>query len=175
MRLPTRILGVALGLLAASAPAQEADIEHRVKSAFLFNFVKFVTWPNDRFAAADSPVVLCVRPDDAIAPALARTLEGKTLDARPLALRLPAAGADWAGCHLAYLGTNPDAASMPLTDLAAGSVITVHEAPQPRTGGVVRLYVEQRRLRFEVNVVAARDARLQVSSRLLDLATRVER
>lgn len=172
---PARWWAAAALLLSGLAQA-ETHIEHRVKSAFLFNFAKFVTWPEHKFAAPETPIEFCLRSADPMGPALAETLAGKTIDERPIVVRNPANAADWTRCHVAYLGAEPLADTvLTLRDLAGSSVLTVHEAGYALSGGVVRLYLEERKLRFEINAAAARREDLQLSSRLMSLATVVEK
>jgi hypothetical protein len=50
-------------------------------------------------------------------------------------------------------------------------VLTVGETPSfAERGGIIRFTLEDNRVRFEVNVDAARQAELNISSRLLTLA-----
>lgn len=169
------LLGLLLSCAALAGP-QATEIEQRVKSAFLFNFAKFVTWPARKFAAPNSPIEICVRPGDEIAPILEETLAGKSIGTRLIVVRTPGDGAAWAGCHVAYLGKEPiEQTVITLRSLAGYAVMTVHEADHALTGGVVRLYLEDRKLRFEINVASAKRENLQLSARLLSLATVVER
>jgi hypothetical protein len=54
-----RILAVALCGLALGTPAAPAEAEfdeQRVMAAFLFNFVKFVSWPEDAYSGPDASI-----------------------------------------------------------------------------------------------------------------------
>ena len=182
-----------LALIAAclSTPARAVtDTELKVKAAFLFNFAKFVSWPYRKFASPGSPIELCVLEDDPIGPVLEDTVRGKLIESRALAVRRSKTPADWSRCHIAFIGAVPSASagdnssfsrtpaatnSAPVADafldLTDHSVLTVHESGRALSGGVVRFYVEERRMRFEINVAAAEREALQLSAKLMSVAT----
>ncbi|MBV8061946.1 MAG: YfiR family protein [Nevskia sp.] len=162
------------GLLLACAGGAPADdvLEQRVKSAFLFNFAKFVSWPPGKLAGGASTIVFCLLERDTLAPALDEALSGKTIDDHPLQLRRVARVEDFRGCHVAYLGAM-DPARLPaaLAGLDGGGVLTVYEADGAQHDGVVRFYLDERKVRFEINEAAAQREGLQLSSRLLSVAS----
>ena len=62
-----------------------------------------------------------------------------------------------------------------LTDLKGSSTLTVGETKGfADLGGVINLVVEENKLRFEINLGAARQTRLKLSSKLLALAKIVD-
>jgi hypothetical protein len=84
--------------------------------------------------------------------------------------RLPDASG-WSSCHIAYVGSSfPELTRDVLRNLAEQGVLTVHENPSALPDGVIRLYLADRKLRFEVNQSAAERGRLRLSSRLMSLA-----
>lgn len=165
------LLGGLLLACASGAPADDA-LEQRVKSAFLFNFAKFVSWPPGKLAGSTSTIVFCLLERDAMAPALEEALAGKTIDDHPLSLRRVGRAEDFRGCHVAYLGA-VDAARLPaaLAGVGGNGVLTVYEADSVQHDGVVRFYLDERKVRFEINADAAQRAGLQLSSRLLGVAS----
>ena len=42
------------------ARTAQANLEYEVKAAFLYNFAKFVEWPDTAFAGPDAPIVFCI-------------------------------------------------------------------------------------------------------------------
>lgn len=165
----------ALGALPASATAQ-VELEQKVKAAFLFNFMKFVTWPPDREPAEQQPYVLCVVDDQRFTRTLHLAIRGKVVSGRPVEVRELAGGAPLRVCHLVWLGAGPgpQATESVLRGAAGGGVLTVHEAEAAVPSGVIRLFLDQQRIRFEVNTAAAEREHLQLSSRLLGVAVRVQ-
>ena len=63
------LLLTAIANAGAAAIAQElVQSEARLKSAFIFNFAKFVEWPADAFAEPNSPLVVCIVGQDPLRP-----------------------------------------------------------------------------------------------------------
>lgn len=169
------LLLASLILLSPTTNAQD-NLELKVKAAFLFNLGKFVAWPPQKFAAENDAIDLCVFYDDSLGPVLEQTLLGKTINGRPLAVRRLTDEGNWGGCHLAYLGAPPAMRLTAMLERMAGrSVLTVHENSDALANGVVRLYLEERKLRFEINSGAAQREQLVLSSKLMSLASVVQK
>ena len=177
---PRRRLGsglrlVALAFACASAAAQpagaEVNREQQVKAAYLYNFARFTTWPASKLARPDDPIRFCVQRGDPLAAAMHEALDGKSIDEHPTqVLELTDAQA-MRTCHLAYLGKRPGLQlDAELQALDNAEVVTVHEGESARTAGIVRLFIEDNRLRFEINMAAAERSHIGLSARLLGLA-----
>src|SRR2546421_7829731 len=71
-----------------SVAAAEAELpEYKLKAGFLYNFAKFVTWPEKAFPSAHTPLVIGVLGNDPFGPVLPKTLAGKTVNGRPLEIQ----------------------------------------------------------------------------------------
>ncbi len=65
-----------------SCPARGQSVEtsgYKVKTAFLFNFAKFIEWPASSFATPQSPFAICVLGQDPFGSILTDTLQGKMI------------------------------------------------------------------------------------------------
>lgn len=153
-------------------PAAEApDLELKVKAAFLYNFARLVTWPPGKAGGADRTLDVCILEQDPVGPALDESLAGKSVEGHRLAVRRLPDATGWSTCHIAYVGGSfPELTRDVLRNLAAQGVLTVHESPAALPDGVIRLYLADRKLRFEINQSAAERGRLRLSSRLMSLA-----
>jgi hypothetical protein len=149
-------------------------VEHSVKAAFLYNFMRFVEWP--AAGGADGPRAVCVAGDDPIVPALQRALLGKSVAGRPLAVHRLEWPPGATSCEILFIPTS----AMPewprvRAELAERPVLTVGDSPGfVDEGGAVGFFTADNRLRFEVNRGAAARSGLRFSSRLLDLAAAVD-
>lgn len=164
MLLPAGILSFAHG---EPQPAPE----YAVKAAFLFNFAKFVEWPNDAFADIASPLVLCVLGKDPFGDSL-RSLKGKTVNGRPLAIRYVAVIEELDRCHLLFVSSSEKPVLPKILQATKGrSILTVGDMEDfARDGGIINLVKEESRVAIEVNLEAAQRSRLKISSKLLALA-----
>ncbi len=162
------------GACAAAAPSHAADgpSEYEVKAALLFNFAKFVTWPAGSFASPDAPFTVGIVGDDPFGKALERTLAGKTVGGRQIAIRRWRKVHDRAPCQILFVATSDrDERKQVLDDVQALPVLTVGDTNDfARQGGIIGLTVEDNRIRFEINPAGADHAHLAISSRLLSLA-----
>ncbi|MFO1219958.1 MAG: YfiR family protein [Burkholderiaceae bacterium] len=167
-----RTLARALWLgLALALPARATEQpEYRLKAAFLYNFAAFTEWP------ADAPVTiqLCIVGADPFGKEI-DLVRGKAFGARSLAVQLRPVPDALAGCQMVFVS----AALMPqlprlLDTLRGRPVLTVADSPGAVQQGVaLNMVVQQGRVAFEANLTAARGAGLDLSSKLLRLATEV--
>lgn len=151
----------------ASSGAAQPLAELQVKAAFLFNFAKFVTWP-----AADRPLGICVAGNDALTAAATEIVRGRAVEGRTVVARTVTGAAATDGCDLLYLGDIKADDASAILSRVRGPVLTVGETPRfLRDGGMVRIFVEGNRMRFQVSQKQAEAAGLKISSQLLLLAS----
>jgi len=160
----------------ASAQANSPN-EYAVKAAFLFHFAQFVEWPEGAFQDANSPLVYCTIGEDPFQGALDESLKGKTIEARALQVRHLKDGRDAQGCHVVFIGkTDKRRVTDELTSLGNSPVLTVGETEQfLRDNGMIAFCMEENKIRFNINLEAAKKANLKISSTLLTLASTVIR
>jgi len=170
VHLVTWCLGLVLQLPWARATLAGDLPEYKLKAAFLFNFARYTEWP----AEVGGTLNFCVAGADPFGAEL-DALQGKAVGDRTIAVQRRRIDDGIKGCHLVYVG----AATMPqLPRLLAGigdsPVLTVADSPGAgRQGVALNMNVENDRVTFEANLHAARAAHLNLSSKLLRLATEV--
>jgi len=161
---------LAVGPLHAQDPPKAP--EYRIKAAFLYNFTLYTEWPASAFNQPDSPIVVAVVGEDPFGKELDAAVRGKTVRGRTIEVRRFGRAGDVEACHLLFL-TDSLAKDLPqiLGKVSDGGPLTVGETEDfTRAGGVIRFFVEENKVRFEVNTDAAARARLKLSSKLLQLA-----
>lgn len=158
----------------AVAQATPGALEYQVKAAYLLNFTRYVEWPPSVFAGPDATLNLCVVGRDPFGEVLDRTIEGRRVAGRLLRILRPDRPAPDA-CHVVFIGeTAPAAREAWLSALQAEPMLTVGEAAGfAQAGGMIGFVIRDETVRFEVNVEAVRSGGLQISSRVLTLATRL--
>jgi hypothetical protein len=171
-RLAVALAAVLLGLAGWGRAAGASDFEYEIKAAFLYNFAKFVEWPPEAFPQASTPVSLCVFGDDPFDGSLDTVVRGETLNGRHLAVRRPRDVQEARECQVLFIGAaEKGRAPEALSALRGTSVLTVGEGKDfLDQGGVIRLFLEQNRVRFDINLDAAERNHLKISSKLLALA-----
>src|ERR1051325_2276148 len=170
-------IAFALSLSAAVSTTAAGDgaTASELKAAFLFNFAKFTEWPPDALRAGQ-PLELCVADDAAGAAALERIVKGRTIDGRALVTAAVSLKRDLTSCHVLYVGgLDGDASTLLRDTLKTAPMLTVADSDMfVKRGGIAQLIYEHDRMRFVINVAAARRAHLTLSSQLLNLATIVK-
>src|SRR5437879_13023676 len=69
------------GRAAAYAVPQEYE-EYQVKAAFLYNFAKFVDWPEDAFPDAGAPIVMGILGEDPFGSFLEQIIKTRVINGR---------------------------------------------------------------------------------------------
>jgi hypothetical protein len=174
---------IAAAAACVAAPWAAADDappsrEYQLKAAFIYNFAKFVEWPDGTFAAAGDPLVIGIIGDDPFNGALDQAIKGKTVGGHPLVIRQITAGKEKSlkACQVVFVPASQDQnLDTILAAVKGAGILTVGESEKyVRAGGVIRLYLEDNKVRFEISQRAARAARLIVSAKLLKLAKLVD-
>jgi len=170
----SRVLAFCCALSASVSLQAEpgAAQEQQVKSAFLYNFTKFVEWPATRFANSADPIVLGVFGDADILDALQTVVRGRTVNGRALVVRRVVTVQEVLGTHLVFAAASEDARFAAISPaLRDSAVLTVGESPDfLAEGGSIRLLLIAGKLRFEINAAAAVRAHLKISAQLQSLA-----
>jgi hypothetical protein len=174
-RLALLALAAALLGLAGLGQARGAQSGERdLKAAFLFNFAKFAEWPAAAFPEPTTPVTLCVLGDDSLGASLEALVKGEKLNDRRLVVRLLRDPQATQGCHVLFIGPGRGRLPEILAPLRGTGVLTVGGADDfLDRGGMIRLLLEQNRVRFDINLEAAEQSHLKLSSKLLRLARAV--
>ncbi len=173
-RISVLFLAITAGIVFLSAAhAEQSKIrEYQLKAAFLYNFARFVEWPEESFTDSDDTVNLCVWGKDPFGPLLDRVIEGKTARGRGLVIKRLTGAEEMKSCQIVFVSfSNENLLPGLLNTLGNTAVLTVGEGEGfARGGGVINFVIEEDKVRFEINVDAADRAGLKISSKLLKLA-----
>jgi hypothetical protein len=173
-RVKTLCLATVLIASAGGASARAADanaLERQVKSAFVFNFLQFIEWPATAFEKSDEPIIIGVADTNCLGDALAAATDGKTVRGRKVVIRNVDPKSP-GRCHVLIVGNleGNDLQSI-LKSAPASGCLTIGDSEHfTEGGGVIRFFLEDRKMRFEINLAGAQRAELQISSKLLKLA-----
>ncbi len=197
-----RWLGLALlglvcccGVLSAAAESNDKpSLEHKVKAAFLVNFLKFVEWPAESLPQEDALWTIGIVGEDPFGDyidgiAKRKIVAGREVEIKRLSIaheevkegdetvrRLkPEVVADLKKCQILFISSKEEEAKEVLAAVGDAPVFSVGEqADFIADGGVTRFYLDKNKVRFEIKPAVARARKLKVSSKLLRLARIVE-
>jgi len=188
---------LALALLVVSiVPEALADSarsqEYQIKAAFLYNFIKFVEWPEEKVADSNEPITIGIIGKDpfgkAFEPLKGRQAKGRKvvvkrikgfeglkknsekdkteLDRKIKAIRK---------CHVLFIcSSEKEHLKDIINTVKYDGVLTIDGMKGfLEFGGIIKFLMEEKKVRFEINLAAAKRAKLKIRSKLLRLAKRV--
>ncbi|MBN1141146.1 MAG: YfiR family protein, partial [Deltaproteobacteria bacterium] len=147
-----------------------------LKAAYIYNFAKFVEWPAASFNAPDSPLTIAIVGRDPMAEAL-KTLEGKEVRGRRIAVFRWEHLEQSAPCHILYIGSSERKnLGAIFKKVAAWDVLTVGAMEEfIHQGGIIMFFLEKNKVRFEINPDMASWKKLHISSHLMRLSRSPEK
>lgn len=160
-----------LGLVIAQILSGQVD-EYQVKAFFLYNFTRYVEWPTKKFSSPADPIVICILGQNPFGRTLEQAVRGKTVEGRPVVVHDISDIRPQCDCHVLFVGAPERRRFRSAAGVIRGAgVLTVGEADGfANDGGVINFKIEDGKLRFEINVDAAAQEQLRISSKLLSLA-----
>lgn len=191
-RLPFTLILLMTMLSCEIAQAVPVD-EFELKTAYLYNFALFTTWPASWPPESSGNMAICTIGEDGFGTSIEQ-LHNRKVRGKRVVVRRAIALEQAPSCHMLYIAES-ERQNMPaiLESLRGSSVLTISEAANvnslkeesggalpspvpvstPPVRSVVTLILDNKRLVFEVDSAAARQAGLTMSSRLLYLARHV--
>ena len=166
-------------ILAGFGWVARADIsrEYQVKAVFLYNFAQFTDWPSSVFAAADDPIVIGVLGSDPFGSFLDETVKGEVIKGRHIKVIRFKTVAEIQTCHILYIGqSEANRVERILDAVQKKPVLTVTDLDVAASRRIIiRFIAEHNRVRFQINLEAAKEAQLTLSSKLLRVAIIAEK
>jgi hypothetical protein len=151
------------------------DREYEIKAAYLYNFGKYVEWPDapKPGTEANSPFLIGIVGMNPFGNALADVAKAKQLGKRKIVLYELRTIDDYRPCQMLFFPKNaPESlVSSVIAKSDSAPILLVGE----RSGfaaaarGSVNFYVEANNIKFEINPDAASKRGLRISSKLLQL------
>ncbi len=167
---------VLLLLCAAGWSQPTVTSEYQLKAAFLFNFLQFVDWPTSAFDSLNQSIAICILGPDPFGAELDAVIAGERINGRPIEVRRLVDVGPAANCHLLFVNVQSrQGLRRALEQLRGHPVLTVSDVTAfSGEGGMIEFVRQEDRIRLRVNLRAASEARLRLSSKLLRRSEIVE-
>lgn len=166
----TLIPAVMLLTLLLTSPATPLDqTGHQVKAAMLYNAAKFVEWSGP--SRPETALLICVMGRPGIAPAL-EGLVGKTVQGHLVRVQHVTTLDNMGACQILYIGEG-ERRNLPaiLASAERRGILTVSDMDRfAAMGGILGMVENEGKVKLEVNLDAAQQANLKISSQLLKLS-----
>lgn len=175
-------LMIAVGLsalpLCTAAFAAQRPTESDIKAAYLLNFAKLVTWPQNEPSSADGIFLLGIVGDDELLQACRRGFEGKDIGAQKAVvvnMSEEEALAPSPRLRILFLASDSvDDLAGVLEAIGDRPILSVSDDSDfMRMGGSILLASSQGRIVFDINRHRENASGLKISSRLLRVARKV--
>ncbi len=146
--------------------AEDESVEYKIKAGYLYNFTKFISWPEDSYQTFN----LCILGTDPFG-SLIDPIEQRSVSGRPIKLvRLsnsrPFSDGALSYCHILFVGAlakNPPSFQE--------KTLTVGESPNfAQHGGMIGFINRDGRIKLQINLTAVKQSGLKVSAKLLEVA-----
>jgi|SaaInlStandDraft_7_1057024.scaffolds.fasta_scaffold21134_2 hypothetical protein len=148
--------------------------ELKIIAGFLYNFSKFVQWPAGTFADDKSPFILCVVDQESSGLIIEKTLDGKKIKGRRIIIQSKKSINDQNSCHLVFISNlRQEGMGEVVKSHTESGVLTVNYSHKTSDSQVViNLIKYKNKFKFQINQTIAKNAGLQIGSRLLKLAAK---
>jgi hypothetical protein len=145
--------------------------DYEVKAAYIYNFAKFIDWPQSRFPDRNANIDVCVLGNDQLGQYLAK-IEGKSTGDRRIGFKRNTSLETLRECEILFIDNSQMGKLDKILEAANGSsILTVGDTKGFAQRGVtINFYLENNKMRFEINLQAANRAGLKIRSNLLNIA-----
>jgi len=155
------------------ALADEA-LEYKIKAAYLYNFTKFISWPERNTATFN----ICLIGHNAFGNLL-NALENKAALDKPIRIHRFDSAKQAKDCHIVYFETidSRENLSIPgvLTIATLEKTLTVSSQPFfAEQGGMIGFVLEEDKVKLHINLKALKQSGLGISAKLIEVSTLIE-
>lgn len=148
--------------------------EYQVKAAFIYNFVKFVEWPDGKAIAKQSNIDICVIGNTPFSNT-GNVFKAASTAKLTLSLVDEKIGKAGEHCHVVFISASEEGRLGEIVNsLKNTPVLTVSDMDNfAERGGMIGFVKNDNKIKIEVNKKAVTSAGMRVDAQLLEIALRV--
>jgi hypothetical protein len=167
------LLAISLSFIEAK-PVNASTDEYTLMALYIYNFAKFTRWPNNSFQSPKSSLNLCVLGDDPFGAAL-DSIEGRLVDTHSLSIDHYPRVAVAKGCHILFVSqSEEDRLGLILNEISELAILSISDIEGfSERGGMITLVTQDQKIRFNINSHATSLVGIELSSKLLELASKI--
>jgi len=157
-RIAVGVAGMLWMAVAHGATEAPALSESQVKALFLFNFAKYVDWPQDAFASDDAPIVIGLVGQESFEDALKQVVGGKNVNGRSVVVKQVASTNEYRNCHILFIGASEKEHIREILGAVKDlPVLTVGETEDFLSqDGMIGVGKKANRIRLQINLILCR-------------------
>jgi len=153
--------------------AQGNSIEYKIKAGYLYNFTKFVSWPENESETFN----LCIIGKDPFG-SIINPIEKRSVKNKPIRLFRFKSISDVKHCHIIYFGVSDK--QWRKDDFSLGNILTVGSLENSlmtgetkkftQAGGMFAFFLKEGKVKLHINLQALKKSNLEVSAKLMEIA-----
>jgi hypothetical protein len=161
-------LSILLGIMVAAATAQERPT-HELHAAMLYNFIKYVQWPNE---SEPGDFVVGVIGDENVFNTLKTWYDGKAKGTKKYVIKKLNNAGEAESCQVVYIGKSKNKDfDLIKTSVTGKSILTITDGNgMGQKGSCINFKVIDGKLKFELNQATVTGSSLKVSTQLSSMA-----
>lgn len=166
------MLVLSMAIQVATTGAQQQKLgEYEVKAAFMYNFLKFIEWPDNAFSDYHTSINLCVLGDDPFGSTL-DSVHGETINDKKIIIKHYYDIDGLEKCNALFISSSEkERLTKILKTLSGLNILTISDTKSfAQQGVLINFYIEENKVRFEINQDAVSRSGIKISSKLLNLA-----
>lgn len=158
-----------LSLMTSWSVQAELSRTDKLKAAYLFNFTKFLQWPDAEGRFAKAEIALCLDGNPEFFDFMQELVKGRKVGVKSLTVKIKPYQ-ERVTCDVAFL-----VEEYPSLKQSDTPVLLVSDMTNSSLEPSIAFYVVDHKLRFEIDFDAVSDLNLTISSELLKLSRRKSR
>jgi len=144
--------------------------QNDLKAVFLERFTRFIEWPVQSTLHQETTFNVCVINDTDFAKTLKNIYANKTIKNRPVNVINILENSNKKRCSLLYIGNSEHVSNL-VSEAKKYHILTVsHNETFGSEGVMINFYLDQQRMRYEINNHSAKESDLSISYLLLKSA-----
>ncbi len=152
----------------AVVEAGQHNLEYKIKAAYLYNFTKFITWPEQHSDTFN----ICILGTDPFG-GLLTPLEEKNAQGKPIRLYRFQSIGQIKQCHILYFGHENNQHHQ--INALQTDILTISSQPFfARKGGMIGFVIRNGKIKLQINLPALKRNGFKISAKLLEVAELVE-
>lgn len=146
--------------------------EYKIKAVFLFNFTQFVEWPHDAFNNNNDPFVIGILGKDPFGKYIDEVVQNEKVGNHPLTIMRYHNTNEINNCQVLFIESDDSNLSAVLSALNNRAILTVSDMQGfTQAGGIIGFITTDNKIKLQININAAKEAELNISSKLLSVAS----
>ncbi len=150
----------------------DGNLDAKVKTAYIFNILKFITWPGATVEDRTSPIRIVVVGQDPVGDLL-EELSKSALEGRALNVEHCRDEGNLASeAHIVFISRSMEQHLPQIMQNYQGKIVlTISDIRQfSRRGGIIGFFQDRGRIKLEINLRMARELGFKIDARLLEIA-----